>query len=511
LRFAAQYDYALEVIGRRRKSKGEPRITYRTLLLLVLSVLALVITGVSAALTDSLSNHLLRREVHRKVHSVAVTAALLLDPMSVAQVAVRADEDKPQYAEIKQVLNEVRDVNRRRDIWVDHIFTLVPARGDRRGVSYGVDTGEEPGAVHHAGDVFMIGGAPATEGLQGIHRLDNQLDQFQGGYDMGFAPIFDHSGKLVAELGVKLGWAPDTMLGNVWRFVLPQFVVTMGLALIAAVLLSRQVTGPLYRLRGTVEAIGRGDLNALAEPRGTVEFAQMASAINEMTSGLRIRKMIEQAFAGYLSREVLDRIVREGKLPELKGERRHVTILFADIRDFTSMAEAKRPEEVVEILSEFFARMVAVVLRHRGYIDKFIGDGMMVTFGAPEEDPQQEMHAITAALEMQKELRKLCAQWKARGRGGFRMGIGVNSGYAVVGNIGSETHMEYTAIGDAVNLASRLQSATRNVDAEILVSETTRDAAGPMFRWAPLGQIVVKGRLQPVSVYSVEDDITGGA
>jgi adenylate cyclase len=307
----------------------------------------------------------------------------------------------------------------------------------------------------------------------------------------------------VAELGVKLGWAPATMLSNVWRYLLPPFLVTLGLAFIISAVLSRQVTGPLYSLRATVEAIGQGNLNASAETRGTVEFSEMARAINLMTRGLRERKMIEQAFSGYLSREVLDQILRDGKLPELKGERRRVTVLFADIRGFTSIAEVNQPENVVEMLSEFFGRMVAVVRQNYGYVDKFLGDGMMATFGAPADDLQHEKHAIAAAIEMQKELQELSSKWESKGRTGFKMGIGINSGNAVVGNIGSEAHMEYTAIGDAVNLASRLQNATKEVHAEVLVSGETYAAAQSEFRWTPLGEIRVKGRIQPVQIYRV--------
>ena len=478
-------------------------MTYRRQLFVTLLALVIVSTGLFAAASYHVCDHLLRREVHRKVHSIAATTALFLDPVLVEQVAAKGDDGKPQYAELDKILREVRDANRRQDIHVDHIYTLLPSQMNPSDAVYGVDTGEESGADHRPGDAFKVNGQGAPGGIEGIHRRDDQLDDFQIGYDTGFAPIYDRSGKLVAELGIKLGWAPDTMLSNVWRYLLPPFAVTLVLALTISVVLSRQVSVPLYSLRATVEAIGQGDLNAVAESRGTVEFVEMAKAINLMSAGLRERKMIERAFSGYLSHEVLERILRDGKLPELKGERRRVSLLFADIRDFTSLAEKNQPEDVVEMLSEFFARMVAVVRQNFGYVDKFLGDGMMATFGAPADDSAQERHAIAAAIEMQNELRELSSKWQSQGRAGFKMGIGINSGNAIVGNIGSEAHMEYTAIGDAVNLASRLQDATKEVDAEILVSGSTYDAAKGEFRWASFGEIKVKGRTQPVRIYGV--------
>jgi adenylate cyclase len=478
-------------------------MTYRRQLFLTLLALVFVSTGLFGAASYRVCDRLLRREVHRKVHSIAATTALFIDPALVEQIAAKGDDAKPQYAELEKILREVRNANRRQDVHVDHIYTLLPSPENPSDAVYGVDTGAESGTTHRPGEAFKVNGELAPGGIERIHHLENQLDNFQFGYDTGFAPIYDRSGKLVAELGVKLGWAPATMLSNVWRYLLPPLLVTLGLALVISAVLSRQVTVPLYSLRATVEAIGQGDLKAVAESRGTVEFVEMARAINLMTAGLRERKMIEQAFSGYLSHEVLDRILRDGKLPELKGERRRVTLLFADIRDFTSISEGHQPEDVVEMLSEFFARMVAVVRQNYGYVDKFLGDGMMATFGAPADDLEHEKHAISAAIEMQKELRDLSSKWESKGRAGFKMGIGINSGNAVVGNIGSEAHMEYTAIGDAVNLASRLQNATKEIHAEVLVSEETYDGAQGDFRWASLGEIRVKGRIQPVRIYGV--------
>jgi adenylate cyclase len=201
---------------------------------------------------------------------------------------------------------------------------------------------------------------------------------------------------------------------------------------------------------------------------------------------------------------VLDAIIAKGELPALKGERRRVTVLFADIRGFTAMAEAMAPEEVVRLLGEFFDRMVEVILRHQGTIDKFLGDGMMVIFGAPLDDPYQEEHAVTAACEMQRELNDLCAKWQAEGRAVLKMGVGINSGAAIVGNIGTTEHMEYTAIGDAVNLAARLESATKELGLDIVVSEHTYSAIRPLFHWKSAGEITLRGRSESVRAYTVE-------
>jgi hypothetical protein len=216
-------------------------MTYRTQLYLVLLLLVVLSTSLFAAASYRVCNHLLRREVHRKVHSVASTAVLLLNPASVAAITSDGDEAKTEYAQVLRVLNAVKSANHRDDIWVEHIWTLVPTPGHADLLVYSVDTGQAHGSAHRPGDRFEINGRPGTPTLESIHREDNELDNFQISYDTGFAPIYDKSGRFVAELGVKLGWAPDTMLGNVWRYLLLPSIVTVGLAMIMAMILSRKL------------------------------------------------------------------------------------------------------------------------------------------------------------------------------------------------------------------------------------------------------------------------------
>jgi adenylate cyclase len=193
------------------------------------------------------------------------------------------------------------------------------------------------------------------------------------------------------------------------------------------------------------------------------------------------------------------------KVDPLRGDRRRISVLFCDIRGFTTISEGLPPEKVVQLLNEYFERMVEVVFRNNGTLDKFIGDGMMVIFGAPEDDPYQEEHALKAAIEMQSELRGLAEKWKPEGLN-LRIGIGINSGPAIVGNIGSSRRMEYTAIGDTVNLASRLESATKELGVGILISEYTHNALRGSFQFRNMGSVHVKGRLDPVLTYSVEEE-----
>jgi adenylate cyclase len=480
-------------------------MTYRTKLMTLMVGLVVLTNGLLTIVEYRRCEDLLEKEFHRKARSIVSTAAALLDPELVGAIRNTGDQRKPEYARLKTQLQKIRDSNRRKDVWIADIFTLIPAPQNPNYVEYGVDAEDRFAYEHHIGDIYMRGGQPLTIGIEGVNRLADKLQDFQAGFNAAFAPIHDNSGNPVAMLGVRLSPAPYSTLDEIGSAMVAPFAVTVVFALMLAAVLGRSVTRPLDILRTQIELIGKGDLAPVEIPaKMSGEFRQMAASIATMAKGLRERDTIKRAFSGYISRQVLETIMEKGELPGLKGERRRITVLFADIRGFTAISEGMTPEEVVEMLSEFFDRMVEVLMRHKGTIDKFLGDGLMVIFGAPLDDPYQEEHAVRAAVEMQQELGNLCKEWETNGRQPIKMGIGINSGAAIVGNIGSEDHMEYTAIGDTVNLAARLESATKELGLDIAVSEHTYTAIRPLFRWKPAGTIAIRGRSEPVRAYSVE-------
>jgi adenylate cyclase len=217
----------------------------------------------------------------------------------------------------------------------------------------------------------------------------------------------------------------------------------------------------------------------------------------------RERRHIRQLFGRYVSNDVIDQLMADPSLVRLGGQRREMTVLFSDIRGFTAASERATPEAVVGQLNEYFGQMVEVLFRHRGTLDKFVGDMVMGLFGAPMPDDRHADHAVAAALDMVETLDRLNEKWRREGKPELNIGIGINTGEMIAGNIGSEAIMSYTVIGDAVNLGSRLESLNKEYGTRILISEHTRAALTTDVETRAIGNVTVKGRSQAVGVFEV--------
>ncbi len=246
-------------------------------------------------------------------------------------------------------------------------------------------------------------------------------------------------------------------------------------------------------------AVGKLLLVPMLAPLGAAWLYYFAAAI---TAYLRERRAREEAiamFSRFVNPHVVRQLMERGGL-EGAGKTREVTLLFSDIRGFTTLSETRPPEEVVAILNRYFTRQVEVIFRHGGSLDKFIGDAIMAFWGAPLDDPDHARNAVACALDMADELLAFKDELGAAGAG-FDVGIGLHSGPAVVGLIGSERRREYTSIGDTVNLASRIEGLTKEAGRRILVSRDTMERCAGAFDFVSCGTYPVKGRAQPVELF----------
>ena len=217
----------------------------------------------------------------------------------------------------------------------------------------------------------------------------------------------------------------------------------------------------------------------------------------------REKRYLRGVFKRYVNDAVIEKILESSEGLSLRGEQKEVSVLFADIRNFTSRSENIPPEKLVLMLNRYFEAMVKAIQRNGGMIDKFIGDGIMALLGAPLADKDAPLHAVKAALDMMTALEQLNRDFVEEGLEPIGIGVGVHSGPVVIGNVGSSERMEYTAIGDVVNTASRIESLTRKFDADILISADTFRLVGEAVRTEYRGSAEVKGKAHLVEIYQV--------
>ncbi|MFI5333784.1 MAG: adenylate/guanylate cyclase domain-containing protein [Chlamydiales bacterium] len=484
---------------------------YRTKL--YLSLLGITFASVLLALgvVYHESNKEFLREYDSKVLSIAATTAALLDGSGVDALPTfssSVDESRPEYLKLRKELRKVRDANRRSDIYVKWLYTFYPSPSNPEVMLYGVDTEENtqdhatPGEAYEEAAIYKLPSNFRSFYAPGIFIRDPT-----GVWLMASAPLINSQGKIIGGVEVDIK-AQDVLeaLHKLLMFGFSALGISSVVAITLAFFLSRAVTKSLTQLGECIRKIESGNLEARVILHTHDEFQEMALAINDMAKGLQERERLKMGFARYVSQHVLEKILQSESSLKLEGERRKITMLFSDIRQFTTLSEKLPPEQVVTILNQYFAKMIEVIFTHHGTLDKFLGDGLMVEFGAPLEDEKQEFNAVTCAVEMQKELKKLCDEWEKLGRQRIEIGVGVHTGFAVVGNIGSEKRIEYTAIGDTVNVAARLEQATKELKVPILISETTYSALPrEAFKFKNLGPLQMHNRATAINVYTILD------
>jgi len=269
------------------------------------------------------------------------------------------------------------------------------------------------------------------------------------------------------------------------------------LALGAAWRISRSIARPLATLAEQVDRVRRLDLaDAPAVPTRIREVALIGDSVQNMRTGLR-------SFKKYVPAEVVTRLLDSRKEAVIEGEKRELTIFFSDIADFTSISERLSPEELVARLGTYFEEVTGILIQGSGTVDKFIGDAVMGFWGAPTPLAGHAELACRAALAAQESIARLNRRWEAEGGQPFHTRMGIHTGEAIVGNVGFEGRMNYTAIGDSVNLASRLEGLNKVYGTRILVSETTLQAAGPAVLARPVDLVAVKGRERAIVIFEL--------
>jgi adenylate cyclase len=309
---------------------------------------------------------------------------------------------------------------------------------------------------------------------------------------LAVAPVINAiTGVVVAGLVNHRHHASLSDLGLAWVVAV---AVSFTISLELTVLVVRSVVASLRDLRQATERVRHGDFGARVPVVATDETGALAQSFNTMIEGLDERERLRSAFGAFVDPGLAERVLKEGA--ELAGEEVEVSILFLDIRDFTAFAERAAPTEVVALLSDLWELAVPVLLRHGGHANKFIGDGLLAVFGAPQPLPDHADKALHAALEIAQLVRR---QFERR----IEVGIGVNSGPVVAGTVGGGGRVEFTVIGDAVNTASRVEAATRDTGDQVLITEDTRRRLRTEgLEFVERKAVELKGKQVPVRLWS---------
>jgi class 3 adenylate cyclase len=463
------------------------------------AALTFLAVGAVGALTYTRQQREVEDSVGTQLLNIARVAALQMDPTLHASVDATRSTDSAAYRRLHQTLAAIQD-----ETLLTSPITTITALDPVANAARLVVASSGPG---RPGDRYPL--APELVEPMGWTLGDGvarytRVYRHQGGlWISAFAPILDAPGHPAALLHVsypveiyldRLHELRNTLL----------FATGVGAlaTLVLGLLVLRRLTRPIALLTGGVSRVAGGDLSRPLPVASRDEVGRLTQAFNSMLEGLRQRDFIRSAFGRYVSPEVAQAILESPEGLRFGGTKRIVTVLMSDLRGYTRFAEQGDPEQVMEILNGYLARMAEVVIAHGGTINEFIGDAIFAVYGAPVAHPDHAERAAATALAMHAALVEVNAEHARRGLPAFEMGIGLHTGEAVVGNIGSEQRAKYAVVGSAVNIASRVESAT--VGGQVLLTARTLAELGDLARVGPPIALQVKGLAEPLTVHDLQ-------
>jgi class 3 adenylate cyclase len=430
--------------------------------------------------------------------NIARTGALLVDPALHAEVRRTLDQDSDAYQRVRAALAAIQDENRlETPIYTLTDFDQLSGRARFMVTSRGPGAPGEPYPLVAAlTGPLWLSFRDNVAAHTGIYR--NQ----SGTWITAFAPIRDGTGRIIAVLDVdyRVNIYLDRLAALRTTVLLASLAGAIG-ALLLGLLFARRLTGPITALTHGVVRVAEGDLSQRLPVRSRDEVGQLTQAFNAMLDGLRQRDFIRDTFGRYVSPEVARAILESPGGLDFGGEKRDVTVLMSDMRGYTRFAEMGEPGRVVAVLNDYLARMADIVIAHGGTVNEFIGDAIFAVFGAPASHPDHAERAAGAALAMQRAMTEINAAHERRELPRFEMGIGINTGEAVLGNIGSVQRAKYAVVGHAVNVAGRVEGCT--VGGQIFISAATFERIRDVAEVGVPVPVEVKGLAEPLLLYEL--------
>jgi len=467
-------------------------------LALLLTAVTLLAVGAVGGITYKRYQRELSDTVGTQLLNIARVTALAVDPSLHAQVQRAPDPRSQAYLRIKRELVTIQN----EVLLTTPIFTLTNLDASARTARVLV-VSDGPG---QPGDIYQVP-PRMVDPLRwtfedGVARYTDIYTDAKGTWITAFAPILDRMGATAAVVVVNY---PVEIYLDRLQELRRTILWASGLgalgALVVGFLFARRLTRPIRALTVGVGRVAAGDLSQSLPVRSRDEVGQLTRAFNGMLEGLRQRDFIRSAFGRYVSPEVAKTLLESPGGLRFGGEKRVVTVLMSDLRGYTRFAEHGDPAVVMDVLNGFLGRMTDIIIEHGGTINEFIGDAIFAVFGAPLEHPDHAERAAGCALAMQGAMAQINREHAAQGRPRFEMGIGVNTGEAVVGNIGSEQRAKYAIVGSAVNVAARVEGAT--VGGQVFLTAETYARIRDLAEVLGPTQLEAKGLSEPLALYEL--------
>jgi class 3 adenylate cyclase len=454
--------------------------------------------GLSGTLIYQRQKQILQETLATLLLNIARTGALFVDPALHGQVQATLSQESDAYRRLRATLAAIQDENG----VATPIYTLTDYDPAARQARFMV-TSRGPGLPGEPYPLVPALLEPLGRAFrEGVPTHTGVYVNQSGTWITAFAPVRDAGGRTVAVLDVD--YRVDVYLERLshLRHLILGTSLLAGLgALALGGWLARRVTGPVSALTAGVTRVAAGDLSRTLPVRSRDEVGRLTGAFNAMLEGLRQRDFIRDAFGRYVSPEVAQTLLDSPGGLRLGGEKREVTVLMSDLRGYTRFVEQGAPATVVRVLNQYLGRMTDIIVEHGGTINEFVGDGIVAFFGAPLPAPDHAERAAACALAMQVALAELNRSLADPEVPRLQMGIGLNTGEAIVGNVGSEKRAKYTAVGTAINLASRVEACT--VGGQVLLSPHTWERVRTVAEVGPPIPVEVKGLRDPLLLYEL--------
>ena len=455
----------------------------------------LLTIALNAATSALHVSNLIKQSIQEKIHTAVGIGALQIDGDRHASIRQNGDDRSEEYQALFRQLENIRNINPD----IKNVYTI--RQKTDGGAVFIVDADPKIRERAAIGQRVIEITPAISEAFAAKNRIvieDGYFTDEWGTFVSGFAPFYTASGTFEGLLGmdVMAETVQAHQLYNTLAILIPSVIVAV-MAIFLSLILSREISNPIKAVTADMGAIRNFNLEtASTSPSLIHEINEMSDALESMKKGLR-------SFKKYVPTELVADLIKLKKEASLEVESRHISILFSDIQGFTTISEQIAPEALAESIGIYFGEMTRAIMETGGIVDKFIGDAIMALWGTPHDLAEHPLMACKAALACRAREAAINKQFAEKGLPVFFTRIGINTGDALVGNIGFDRRLSYTAIGDSVNLAARLEGINKLYHTGIIISESTyagvRDAMLARF----IDVVIVKGKTQGVRIYEL--------